>query len=181
MRRIGYKLLTLTLILMLFVPIVAQEEGTTSALAGYTAGLNFGYPIVTGEYFKDGRSGPIIGIVGNTPYGFALGPFNMGVGFGVESFMADDAQIGFYGSINTTIYVTPYGPLSYYGGVGLYGGLGFIGGITFDYMVPNMPLVVKPYLRGTFMTSVAEVGEDNKPSYYVNIGVMALYDISTLF
>ena len=186
MRRIGYKLLTLTLILMLLVPVVAQEEeGTTNPLAGYTAGLNFGYPVVTGEYFKDGRSGPIVGIVGNTPYGFALGPFNIGVGFGLESFMAEDAQIGIYGSVNTTLYVTPYGPISYYGGAGYYGGLGLVGGLTFDYMVPNMPLVVKPYLRGTFMTSAAdadETGDDsNAASYYINIGVMALYDISTLF
>jgi len=181
MRRISYKLLSLTLMLMLLVPVVAQEEeGTTSALAGYTLGLNFGYPVVTGEYFKD-ASGPIVGIVGNTPYGFAVGPFNVGVGFGVESFMADNAQIGVYGSVNTTLYVTPYGPVSYYGGAGYYGGLGLVGGVTFDYMVPNMPLVVKPYLRGTFMTSAAEVGDENKASYYVNIGVMALYDISTLF
>ncbi len=178
MKHISYKLVTLFLMLMLLAPVVAQEEGTTNPLAGYTVGLNVGYPVVTGEYFKDGRSGPIVGIVGNTPYGFAVGPFNMGVGFGIESFMAEDAQIGLYGSINTTIFVTPYGPLSYYGGVGLYGGLGFIGGIYYEYMVPNMPLVVKPYARTLIMTSATESGD---PSGLVNIGVMALYDISTLF
>lgn len=181
MKRIGYKLLSTVLVLMLVVPVVAQDEGTTSALAGYTAGLNVGYPVVTGEYFKDGRSGPIVGIIGNTPYGFAVGPFNVGLGFGLESYMAEDAQLGVYGSVNTTLYVTPYGPISYYGGAGFYGGLGLIGGVYYDYMVPNMPLVIKPYLRGTFMTSAADVGDENKPSYYVNIGVMALYDISTLF
>jgi len=183
MRRIGYKLLTLTLILMLFVPIVAQEEeGTTNPLAGYTAGLNFGYPIVTGEYFSEG-TGPVIGIVGNTPYGFALGPFNLGVGFGVEAVMMDaGTEIGLYGSINTTLYVTPYGPISYYGGVGLYGGMGLIGGLYYEYMVPNMPLVLKPYLRGVFVSSAAvDDAGDDAASYFVNIGVMALYDISTLF
>ncbi|MFH1852154.1 MAG: hypothetical protein ABIA75_07415 [Candidatus Neomarinimicrobiota bacterium] len=179
MKRIGYILLSFLLLLLVAAPVVAQDEGTTSALAGYTAGLNVGYPIVTGEYFKDGRSGPIIGVVGNTPYGFAVGPFNVGVGFGIESFLAEDAQFGVYGSLNSTIYVTPYGPLSLYGGAGYYGGLGIVAGGYYEYMVPNMPLVLKPYMRGTLMSSATE--GSNKASYYINIGVMALYDISTLF
>ena len=178
MQRISYKLLSLTLILMLLVPVIAQEEeGTTSALAGYTFGLNVGYPVVTGDYFTDSK-GPVVGVVGNTPYGFAVGPFNIGVGFGVEAFLADEAEIGLFGSVNTTLFVTPSGPISYYGGVGLYGGVGIFGGLTFDYMVPNMPLVVKPYLRGVMMTGATEGGD---ASYMVNLGVMALYDISTLF
>ena len=177
MKHISYKIVALGLMLMLLAPVVAQEEGTANPLAGYTLGLNVGYPVMTGEYFKD-SSGPVVALVGNTPYGFALGPFNMGVGFGLEAFLADETQIGVYGTVNTTIFVTPYGPLSYYGGVGYYGGIGALGGIYYEYMVPNMPLVLKPYIRGVIMTGATESGD---PSGLVNIGLMALYDISTLF
>lgn len=179
MKRIGYILLSSLMVVLLLAPVAAQDEGTTSALAGYTAGLNLGYPIMAGETYESG-TGPLVGVVGNTPYGFALGPFNIGVGFGIEALFAEiGTQVGVYGSINTTLYVTPYGPLSYYGGVGYYDGLGIIGGVTFDYMVPNMPLVVKPYLRGVLNTGGGPEGKDL--TYFANIGVMALYDISTLF
>ncbi len=185
MQRIGYKLLSLTLILMLLAPVVAQEEeGTTSALAGYTAGLNFGYPVLKGDYFKtEGAIGPSIGLVFNTPYGFAAGPFNMGVGGGIElaNVGGEKDAIGIFGTINTTVYVTPYGPISVLGGVGLYNGVGLIGGVYFDYNVPNLPLVIKPYLRTTFFTSVELANGDKASSYFETFGIMALYDISTLF
>ena len=181
MKRIGYKGISLLVVFLLIVPSFAQDEGMASKLAGYTAGLNLGYPVVTGEYYSGG-SGPIFGVVANTPYGFAIGPFNMGLGAGFEAAMFKDyTEVGFYGSINTTIYVTPYGPISYYGGAGYYSGLGLIGGIYMDYMVPDMPLVIKPYMRMTLNTAAEDDDGNTAPSYFLNIGVMALYDISTLF
>ena len=164
---------------MLLVPVVAQEEeGTTNPLAGYTAGLNVGFPFIAGETYESGL-GPVVGIVGNTPYGFALGPFNLGVGFGVEAVMMDlKTQMGVYGTLNTTIYVTTKGPISYWAGAGYYDGLGLSGGFYMDYMVANMPLVIKPYIRGVLNTGG---GDGNDLTYFGNIGVMLLYDISTLF
>jgi len=178
--RNSYKIVSLGLMLMLLAPVVAQEEeGTTNPLAGYTLGLNVGYPVVAGETYEAGK-GPIIGIAGNTPYGFALGPFNMGVGFSLEAaLMKDNTQIGVVGTVNTTIFVTPYGPLSYWGGVGYYDGLGLAGGLYYDYMVPNMPLVVKPYMRALINTGGGSAGDEL--TGFVNIGVMAMYDISTFF
>ena len=77
--------------------------------------------------------------------------------------------------------MTAAGPLSVYGGIGLYNGLGTLGGITFDYSVPNMPIVIKPYTRATVFTGV-EMPDDTKvASGWISIGVMVSYDVSTLF
>ncbi len=179
MKRISFLLLSSLMMVLLLSPAAAQDEGTASALAGYTAGLNLGYPIIAGETYESGV-GPVIGIVGNTPYGFAVGPFNVGVGLGIEAAMMEiGTQVGVYGTLNTTLYVTPYGPISYWAGVGYYDGLGFSGALYYDYMVPNMPLVVKPYFRGQFNTGGGPEGKDL--TYFANIGVMLMYDISTLF
>ena len=178
MKSIGYKLLTMAIILMLAVPAFAQDEAEANPLAGYTAGLNLGYPVVGGETYEAGK-GPVIGIVGNTPYGFAVGPFNVGVGFAVEAaLMKDNTQVGVVGTINTTIYQTPYGPLSYWGGVGYYDGLGLVGGFYFDYMVPDMPFVLKPYVRANINTGGGSGGDEL--TGFVNLGLMATVDISTL-
>jgi len=166
--------------LMLIMPMPAKAQD--NPLAGYTIGLNVGYPVVTGDYYS-GRSGPIVGLAVGSPYGFALGPFNMSIGAGVEAALMDaGTEIGAFATVNTTVYTTPAGPISVYGGAGYYGGAGFVGGAYFDYMVPNMPLVVKPYVRATVMSSAAVDADGNPaPSGWINIGIMALYDISTLF
>jgi len=183
MKSIGYKVVSLAIILMLAVPGFAQEEGEAKKsladnLAGYTAGLNLGYAVVGGETYDDGL-GPVLGLAGNTPYGFAVGPFNVGVGFSVEAMMAEKGtSVGVLGTLNTTIYQTPQGPISYWAGVGYYDGLGLAGGLYFDYMVPDMPLVIKPYGRAVIQTKSEDEG--GGMTGFVNIGVMALYDISTL-
>ena len=138
-----------------------------------------GYPVVAGETYEAGK-GPVVGIVGNTPYGFAIGPFNVGVGFSLEAaLMKDNTQVGVVGTLNTTIYQTPAGPISYWAGVGYYDGIGFAGGLYFDYMVPDMPLVIKPYARAVIQTKKEDEG--GGMTGFVNIGAMVTYDISTLF
>ena len=125
-------------------------------------------------------AGLVVGVVGNTPYGFAVGPFNVGVGFSVEATMMEKGtEVGVLGTLNTTIYQTPYGPLSYWAGVGYYDGLGLAGGLYFDYMVPDMPLVIKPYARAVIQTKSEDEG--GGMTGFVNIGAMVTYDISTLF
>ena len=181
MKSIGYKITSVALILMLAVPVFAQEEAEPAGnpLAGYTAGLNLGYPVVAGKTYEDG-AGLVVGVVGNTPYGFAVGPFNVGVGFSIEATMMElGTEVGFLGTLNTTIYQTPAGPISYWAGVGYYDGLGFAGGLYFDYMVPDMPLVVKPYGRAVIQTKSEDEGSGM--TGFFNIGVMLTYDISTLF
>ena len=113
-----------------------EEYVSASPVEGITVGLNVGYPIITGEYYKvEGAKGPSVGIVIGSPYGFPLGPFDIGVGGGIElgNVGGEKSAVGIFGTVNATVFVTAAGPLSVYGGIGLYNGLGTLGGITFDF------------------------------------------------
>jgi|TARA_B100000315_G_scaffold191566_1_gene181798 hypothetical protein len=158
-----------------------EMEDVGSPLAGFTAGLNVAYPVVTGEYYtEDGDLGPVVGFVVGTPYGLPLGPFNLGVGAGLDiaMFGNNKNEVGFFGTVNAVVYETPQGPISVYGGIGLLGGVGIIGGASFDYSVSNIPLVIKPYLRANISSSGTEGGD---PTGWIQLGAMFSYDISTLF
>jgi len=187
MQRIKYSVMAMLLLLFVAAPpLMAQDEATEQAgnpLAGFTAGVNVAYPVVTGKFYE-GDTGPVVGIVVGTPYGFPLGPFSLGVGAGIEyaMFGNDKQEVGAFATVNTMVYSTPQGPISLYGGVGLLGGLGVIGGAFFDYMVPNVPLVIKPYVRANISTSAAVDDQGNSaPTGWIQLGAMLSYDISTLF
>ena len=161
-----------------------EEYVSASPVEGITVGLNVGYPIITGEYYKDeGAAGPSVGIVIGSPYGFPLGPFDIGVGGGIElgNVGGEKSAVGIFGTVNATVFVTAAGPLSVYGGIGLYNGLGTLGGITFDFSIPDMPIVIKAYTRATVFTSVEMPDDTKAASGWISIGVMVSYDVSTLF
>ena len=164
----------------------AEEEYVDSspAFEGLTVGLNVGYPIITGEYYKDeGATGPSVGIVIGSPYGFPLGPFDIGVGGGIELGNAggEKSAVGIFGTVNATVFVTAAGPLSVYGGIGIYNGLGTLGGISFDFSIPDTPIVIKAYTRATVFTGVEMPDDTTVASGWISIGVMVSYDVSTLF
>jgi hypothetical protein len=176
------------------------EEGTMetevtsgSAMIGYTAGLDVGYPVYMhgglGSSFD--TAGPAFGLVVNTPFGAAIGPFEIGFGaqVGMYSFTNESPEkelSGIYalGTANTALLETDQGAVSMQVGAGYFGAsLGVTAGVAFDYAVPNIPLVVRPYARfnGT-LDSGAEVTGDDTGSYsWMNAGIMLSYDISTLF
>ena len=155
--------------------LFAQDEGGGS---GYSAGLNVSYPLVAGAYFdNDGTTtGPSVGVVVDTPYGFDLGPFAVGVGAGIEiaNMGADDdfTYTGFYVSLESTVYELSQGPISVYGGVGMYGGLAATGAVTFDYAVSGQPIVIQPYARTTILLDANGNGDS---SYLMSIGAMINY------
>ena len=149
------------------VPLTAQ-----SAMAGYTVGLNVGMPVVGGEYYADGMD-PVFGVVIGTPYGLPLGPFNVGVNVGLES---ANGLTGVFGILNASVYELPQGPVSVFGGVGLLEGLGLIGGASFDYAVPDQPIVVKPYVRANITTGAAmDENGDSAPTGWIQLGAMVSY------
>ncbi len=176
------------------------EEGTMeaevtsgSALIGYTAGFDIGYPVYKhgglGSSFD--TSGPAFGFVVNTPFGAAIGPFEIGFGaqLGMYSFSNESPEkelSGIYilGTANTALLETTQGAVSMQVGAGYFGAsLGVTAGLAFDYAVPNLPFVVRPYARlnGT-LDSGAEVTGDDTGSYsWLNAGIMLSYDISTIF
>jgi RNase P/RNase MRP subunit p29 len=177
------------------------EEGTMeaevtsgSALIGYTLGLDVGYPIYMhgglGSSFD--TAGPAIGLVVNSPFGAAIGPFEIGFGaqLGIYSFSnsVTDSEISgivALATANTSVLETQQGAVTVQVGAGYFGAsLGLTAGAAFDYAVAGMPLVLRPYARmNATLDSGAEVTDSEESAAYswLNAGIMISYDISTLF
>ena len=170
------------------------EEGTMetevtsgSAMVGYTAGIMGGYPVFFSSGMSDATASPVFGIIAATPFGFAAGPFEFGVGIelGMYDFKSGFEGIVALATLNTAVLETAQGAVSIELGGGYYGAsVGGTAGVTYSYAVPNIPLVVKPYVRAnaTLDSGVEKVGEgDNNAVLWVNAGLYLSYDISTLF
>jgi hypothetical protein len=174
------------------------EEGTMetevtsgSALIGYTVGLMGGYPAWMSSGMDRAEASPVFGLIAATPFGFALGPFELGVGIelGMYDFNGERDDLSYNGlvalaTLNTALLETQQGSLSAEVGGGYYGAsLGFTGGATFSYAVPNIPLVVKPYVRANVtLDSGQDLGPDaNNSVAWINAGLYLSYDISSLF
>ena len=174
------------------------EEGTMetevtsgSAMIGYTVGLMGGYPVWLSEGLGLGTAAPVFGVIAATPFGFAIGPFEIGVGaeIGMYDFNGDDESLSYNGvvaiaTLNTALLETQQGPISAEVGGGYYGAsVGFTAGATYSYAVPGVPLVIKPYLRANAtLDSGQDLGEDaNNAVSWINAGLYLSYDISTLF
>ena len=177
------------------------EEGTMetevtsgSALIGYTLGLDVGYPV----YLHGGLGasfdtpGPALGLVVNSPFGAAVGPFEIGFGAQVGTFSftnesSDSELSGIYAlaTANTALLETAQGAVSAQVGAGYFGAsLGFTAGAAFDYAVAGLPLVLRPYVRmNATLDSGTDVTDSSENAAYswLNAGVMVSYDISTLF
>ena len=176
MKKMSLLSLIISLMLVSGINLLSAQDG--NPLEGYSAGINVSYPLVTGAYFDgDGTTtGPSVGVVVDTPYGFDLGPFAVGVGAGIEiaNMGADDdfTYTGFYISLESTVYELSQGPISVYGGVGMYGGLAATGAVTFDYAVSGQPIVIQPYARTTVLLDANGNGDK---SYLMSIGAMINY------
>ncbi len=169
--------LSVSIIITSFMLVSGMNALFAQTDSGYSAGLNVSYPLVTGEYFDgDGSTGPAVGIVFDTPYGFDLGPFAIGVGGGIEhaNMGADDDfnYTGFYLSLESTVYELPQGPIGVYGGIGMYDGLAAIGAVTFDYAISDQPIVIQPYARTTILIDANGAGD---ASYLMSVGAMINY------
>jgi hypothetical protein len=161
------------------------EEGTMesevtsgSAMIGYTAGLMGGYPVYMSSGLGSGKAAPVFGLVIASPFGFAVGPFEFGVG--AELGMYDFSDIGDYSGIvalatlNTALIETSQGAVSAEIGGGYYGAsVGGTAGATFNYAIPNMPIVARPYVRAnaTLSSGDNEIGS----VAWVNVGVYLSY------
>jgi len=176
------------------------EEGTMeaevtsgSALIGYTAGFDFGYPAyLHGGLGANYESGLAYSVTINSPFGVAIGPFEIGFGaqIGMYSFpnkVTDNDLSGIFilATANTSVIETAQGTVSTQIGAGYFGeSLGLTVGAAFDYAVPNLPLVVRPYARANAtLDSGVDVGsaDDNAAYSWLNVGLQLSYDISTLF
>ena len=168
------------------------EEGTMetevtsgSAVIGYTVGLMGGYPVWMSAGMADGIAAPVFGLIVATPFGFAVGPFEIGVG--AEIGMYDFSDVAEYkgivaiGTLDAAILETNQGALSVELGGGYYGAsVGGTGGVTFSYAVPNIPLVLKPYVRANLTLDSGGTSGAGSTAW-INGGLYLAYDISTLF
>jgi hypothetical protein len=178
------------------------EEGTMetevtsgSALIGYTIGLDVGYPV-----YKHGglgssydTAGPAFGLVVNSPFGAAIGPFEIGFGLqlGMYSFsnaagnVEELSGLVALATANTSVFETEQGAVTVQVGAGYFGAsLGVTAGAAFDYAIAGMPIVLRPYARmNATLDSGAETsgGDENAAYSWLNAGLMLSYDISTLF
>jgi len=170
------------------------EEGTMetevtsgSAMIGYTVGLMGGYPAWMSSGMAAGEGAPVFGLIAATPFGFAVGPFEIGVGaeIGMYDFGGDYSGLVAIATLNTALLETAQGALSAEIGGGYFGAsLGGTAGATFSYAIPGIPLVAKPYLRANVtLDSGAELGDDSTSNSvaWINAGLYLSYDISTLF
>jgi hypothetical protein len=176
------------------------EEGTMeaevtsgSAMIGYTLGLDIGYPVYRhgGLGSRYDTSDPAFGISVNTPFGAAVGPFEIGFGLqaGMFSFSnsnSDEELSGIYAlaTANTALLETSQGALGLQVGAGYFGAsVGLTAGVAFDYAIPGVPIVLKPYGRmNATLDSGVETGGDDSGSYaWFNAGIMLSLDISNLF
>lgn len=163
-----------------------EEMELESGVGGFTVGLNIGYPVYTGQYMKDMDKGPNIGVIVGTPYGFPLGPFNIGAGAEIVNYTFSGYKgNAFFATINTSIYNIAGVDLAVQVGGGYFGGgVGTTVGGSIDYAMPNLPLTVRGYTRANVTSNVGNKSDDlnpNQDSGWISVGVMLAYDISTLF
>ncbi|NQT61546.1 MAG: hypothetical protein HQ556_01185 [Candidatus Marinimicrobia bacterium] len=165
------------------------EEGTMetevtsgSALIGYTAGVNFGFPVWMSSGLGAGKAAPIFGIVANTPYGFSVGPLDIGVGveLGMYDF-TDEADYKGYialATLNSAVLNTSSGAVSAEVGGGYYGtSVGMTAGASFSYAIPGVPLVINPYVRANATLSSGDSGSVS----WISAGANLKVDLSAIF
>ena len=167
------------------------EEGTEmvaasgSQLIGYTAGLNLGYPVYMSSGLGDGKANLMFGLTVNTPYGFTVGPFDIGAGVEVGMFDFSEGDKDYSGyialaTINTAVLNTPSGAVSAEAGAGYYGqGLGGALGTSFSYAIPGVPVVLNPYARANVSLNASE-NVDGAVAW-INVGAYVKVDLSALF
>jgi hypothetical protein len=170
------------------------EEGTMetevtrgSAMIGYTVGLMGGYPAWMSSGMAAGEAAPVFGLIAATPFGFAVGPLEIGIGaeIGMYDFGGNYNGLVAIATLNTALLETAQGALSAEVGGGYFGAsVGGTAGATFSYAIPGIPLVAKPYVRANVtLDSGTELGGDSSSNSvaWINAGLYLSYDISTLF
>jgi len=127
-------------------PQVASEEPivytipTFDKLSGFTVGWSINQPINSGEKYKLGEYAPVIGLSITSPITISAGRFTIGFGLGFES---GNDRVGIYGTTNIKLF----GKFSLMAGLGSINGSGLHFGAGFDIFVPNIPFLVRPFIR----------------------------------
>jgi len=160
-----------------------EVESSAGGMVGFTVGLNVGYPVWFSQGLANEEKAPIFAVLIGTPYGFQVGPLNIGVGaeIGGYSFGDEAKGLAILGTINTMLANTGAGPIAAQIGAGYYGkSVGGTAGVSFDYQVPNLPLLVRAYVRANATLNSGKDLGDNDSVGWINVGTMLSFDISQL-
>lgn len=196
MKRLTLPIITSIIFLTSMDIVYSEEDSSCNMLTGYTVGLNVGYPVIAQGYYTD-ATGPALGINVESPYGFNIGSYAVGIGGGINmvNFGGDADYTNISLSLSSNVTDISSGSLSISAGGGYYIGntdansnsslndysnntLGINGAIGFYYAIPNQPLVIQPYAKGSWLLNVNGDGDQQG---WISIGAMIHYDISTLF
>ena len=194
MKTLTLPIITSIILLASIDTVYSEEDSSCNMLAGYTVGLNVGYPVFGQKYYTD-ATGPALGINVESPYGFNIGSYAVGIGGGINmvNFGGDADYTNISLSLSSNVTEISSGSLSISAGGGYYMGnddggteyynysyntLGVNGAIGFYYAIPNQPLVIQPYAKGSWLLNVD--GDGNQQGW-LSIGTVIHYDISTLF
>jgi TolB-like protein len=158
-------------------PKAAQSRPITAS-SGYSIGIMLGYPIYMSSGLMAGKPAPVYSAIVSTPFGFAIGPLEIGLGAELGTFdFSDDMEykgIVVLATLNVSVFETPQGPISVEIGSGYYGAsVGGTVGIAYSYTVASAPVLVKPYVRSNTMLSsgINDIGSLN----WINAGLYLSY------
>ena len=167
------------------------EEGTMetevtsgSAMIGYTLGVMGGYPVFMSSGMADGVAAPVFGVIFSTPFGFAVGPLEFGVGAELGMYDFSDVQdykgVVALATLNTALLETAQGAVSAEVGGGYYGAsVGGTAGASFSYVIPNTPVVLNPYVRANVSLDGGD-GTDGGVAW-ITAGAYVKVDLSAIF
>lgn len=158
---------------------------------GYTLGLGFGYPTMTGAYLENSDKTPIYNVEIETPLALPLGPLSMGVSLDVFTYdypSADNGNgfkgVAFMPKLSVGLNDLPFLPhlpvkLSAQFGGGIYDKhIGTAIGGAMEFRLSKVyPLCAKFYGRSNVVTGVV----DGSPTGWIDGGLMLSYDVSKLF
>ena len=113
MKTLSLPIISSIILLTSMNTVYSEEESSSNMLAGYTLGLNVGYPVFAQDYYTD-ATGPVLGISVETPYGFNIGSYTIGIGLGINQLnFGGDADyknvfLSFFGTDTESVPGTVY-------------------------------------------------------------------------
>ncbi len=134
MKTLTLPIITSIILLASIDTVYSEEDSSCNMLAGYTVGLNVGYPVIAQAYYTD-ATGPVLGINVESPYGFNIGSYAVGIGGGINmvNFGGDADYTNVSLSLSSNLFETPLGSLLLSAGGGYYLGNEEGGSSFYDY------------------------------------------------
>ena len=120
--------------------VLEYSISANEKLSGFTVGWSINQPFFSGQRFELEEYQPIFGVMIASPMTILFSRFNIGLGLGIES---GNEKSTIYGTVNMKLF----GKFSLIGGIGSMNDDGVHFGFGYDFDVPNIPILIKPFIR----------------------------------